>query len=166
MVPMPSAEAFTCRRCGHCCQGEGGIVLAARDIERLRLYLGLDRETLLARYTRNGDRLPYLVSGADGYCIFYKDGCGIHPGRPDVCRAWPYFRGNIIDPESHAMAMTDCPGINPEASHAEFARQGKAYLVRHGLARPGGEDVPRALADIIEEEPGEQGHGRPDIDAA
>ena len=27
--------------------------------------------------------------------------------------------------------MADCPGINPEASHAEFARQGKAYLVRH-----------------------------------
>jgi uncharacterized protein len=163
---MSHPQAFTCRRCGHCCQGEGGIVLAAHDIERLCLHLELDRETLLSRYAEHVGTLPRLVSGQDGYCIFYKDGCGIHSARPDVCRAWPYFRGNIIDPDSHAMAMTDCPGINPEVSHAEFARQGKAYLVRHGLARTGGDGVPRALSDCIEEEPGEKGHGRPDLDAA
>ena len=163
---MSPTHAFTCRRCGHCCQGTGGIVLAERDIARLAAHLNLDRDSLLARHTEHVGGMPRLVSGADGYCIFYKDGCAIHPARPDVCRAWPYFRGNLIDPASHAMAMTDCPGINPEASHDEFARQGKAYLIHHGLTRPGGDGVPRALADIVEEEPRETRHGRPDLDAA
>jgi Fe-S-cluster containining protein len=163
---MPPRDVFTCRRCGHCCQGAGGIVLAERDIERLSLHLGISRAALLSRYAETVGGMPRLVSGPDGYCVFYRDGCGIHPARPDVCRAWPFFRGNILDPESLAMAREDCPGIDPEASHEEFARQGKAYLRRHGLARTGGEGVPRALVVIVEENPGETEHGRPNLDAS
>lgn len=163
MSPM---TVFTCRRCGHCCQGVGGIVLAERDIARLAEHLGLDRGTLLSRYTETVGELPRLRCGQDGSCVFYKDGCTVHPGRPDVCRAWPFFRGNLIDPESLFMAREDCPGIDPEASHEEFARQGKAYLLRHGLARPRGEGVPRALVLDEEELPRETKHGRPDRDAS
>lgn len=167
MMPMPSREVFVCRRCGHCCQGQGGIVLDERDIARLCDYLGLDRATLLSRYAENVGEMPRLVSGPDGYCIFYREGCGVHPARPDVCRAWPFFRGNLIDPESLAMAREDCPGIDPGASHEEFARQGKAYLRRHGLARSrAGQGVPRALVVDVEESPGETEHGRPNRDAS
>lgn len=163
---MPPMTVFTCRRCGHCCQGTGGIVLAERDIERLAGHLGLEREALLSRYTETVGALPRLRCGEDGYCVFYKDGCAVHPGRPDVCRAWPFFRGNLIDPESLFMAREDCPGIHPEASHEEFARQGKAYLLRHGLARTRGEGVPQALVIVEEENPRETEHGRPDLDAS
>lgn len=163
---MPSMTVFTCRRCGHCCQGAGGIVLADSDIVRLAEHLGLDRETLLSRYTETVGTLPRLRCGEDGYCVFYKEGCAVHPGRPDVCRAWPFFRGNLIDPESLFMAREDCPGINPEASHEEFARQGKAYLLRHGLARTRGDGVPQALVLAVEERPGETEHERPDLDAS
>ena len=152
---------FTCRRCGHCCQGAGGIVLAERDVERLCQHLKLDRDTLLSRYTETVGALPRLRCGEDGYCVFYKDGCAIHPGRPDVCRAWPFFRGNIIDPESLFLAREDCPGINPAASHEEFARQGKAYLLRHGLVRSRGEGVPQALVLDIEACPEETVHAFP-----
>ena len=145
---MPSIIAFSCQRCGHCCQGVGGIVLSDTDIERLADYIQLDKETMLSRFAEHVNGKYRLITGTDDHCIFYAVGCSIHPARPDVCRAWPYFRGNIIDAESHAMAAEDCPGINPEASHKEFARQGRAYLASQGLNRKRGEGVPEALADI------------------
>lgn len=144
---MPRPDAFTCRRCGHCCHGEGGIVMSPADIDRLAAHLALEAAELLTRYARFVSGKYRLIAGADGYCVFYDEGCGVHPGRPDVCRAWPYFRGNLIDADSHAMAAEDCPGINRDVPHAEFARQGREYLARHGLARARGEGVPEALVD-------------------
>lgn len=144
---MPQVAAFICRRCGHCCQGEGGIVLSAKDIDRLADHLHLEAAALLARYAQFVSGKYRLVTGADGYCVFYNEGCSIHPGRPDVCRAWPFFRGNLIDPISHAMAAEDCPGIDRDVPHAEFARQGREYLACHGLARTRSEGVPEALVD-------------------
>lgn len=144
---MPRPDAFTCRRCGHCCHGEGGIVLSPADIDRLAGHLALAAAELLARYAQYVSGKYRLIAGADGYCVFYDEGCGVHPGRPDVCRAWPYFRGNLIDADSHAMAAEDCPGINRDVPHAEFARQGREYLAQHGLARSRGEGVPEALVD-------------------
>ena len=152
-MEMPSVVAFSCQRCGHCCEGVGGIVLSAFDIERLGDHLALDREALLQRFAEQVGGRHRLVAGPDNYCIFYEQGCAVHPARPDVCRAWPYFRGNIIDADSHAMAAEDCPGINRQAAHAEFARQGRAYLVERGLTRPRGDDVPEALADLGPETP-------------
>lgn len=140
--------------------------MAARDIERLAAHLELPQEAMLSRFAEHVGGKYRLVTGDDGYCVFYNEGCSVHPGRPDVCRAWPYFKGNIIDPQSHAMAAEDCPGINIEASHAEFARQGRAYLQSQGLYRTRGGDVPEALADIPQETPEETEHGRPGFDAS
>jgi len=162
---MSQTIAFTCQRCGHCCQGVGGIVLSDTDIDRLADHVHLDRETMLSRFAEFINGKHRLIIGTDNYCIFYTVGCSIHPARPDVCRAWPFFRGNIIDAASHAMAAEDCPGINTQASHAEFARQGRAYLASRGLNRARGEGVPEALADIPPETPEETEHGRPGFDA-
>ena len=58
---------------------------------------------------------------------------------PDVCRAWPFFRGNLVDADSWGMALDYCPGINPEAGHAAFVREGLRYLRENGLE---GDDAP------------------------
>ncbi|MEA4857065.1 MAG: YkgJ family cysteine cluster protein [Solidesulfovibrio sp.] len=162
---MACLEAFTCRRCGHCCHGEGGIVMAERDIIRLADHLHLEPAVMLSRYARFVSGKYRLIAGGDGSCVFYSDGCGVHPGRPDVCRAWPYFRGNIIDADSHAMAAEDCPGINRAVPHAEFARQGREYLARHGLSRPRGDGVPEALADIAPPQAEDSANGPCGFDA-
>ena len=63
--------AFDCKRCGHCCHGEGGIVLTAGDRERLAEHLGLAVEEMLERYAeRAGDKLRLRI-GADGFCVFF-----------------------------------------------------------------------------------------------
>jgi len=162
---MPHIIAFTCRRCGHCCQGEGGIVLSDEDIDRLANQLQMDRSDMLTRFAERVNDKYRLITGADTYCIFYEKGCSIHTARPDVCRAWPFFRGNIIDADSHAMAAEDCPGINTKASHTEFARQGRAYLESRGLNRKRGTGGPEALVDIPPEQPEETDYGRPGYNA-
>ncbi len=99
------------------------------------VYFNMEKADFLARYTEIFDGKPVLITGEDGFCYFFKEGrgCTIHEARPDVCRAWPYFRGNLIDEFSFAMAKEDCPGIVKTVSHAFFAHDGYAYLKNNGL---------------------------------
>ena len=66
----------------------------------------------------------------DGVCIFYADheGCTVHQNKPAVCKAWPFFRGNLVDPISLELAKDYCPGLNPKVSHKDFASIGRKYL--------------------------------------
>lgn len=143
--------AFECRMCGHCCHGEGGIILGPTDQERLAQHLGIPVTELLEDYTVDLNGKPCVRTGDNGYCVFFlhDKGCGVHPGRPDICRAWPFFRGNLIDESSWEMIQEYCPGVNAEAGHAEFARQGRAYLRENGLIRTNGSQDPNAL--IVDE---------------
>lgn len=147
-----SEKSFTCRRCGHCCHGRGGIVVGQRDLPRLLAYFKMEKEEFLQKYTEEFDGKPTLITGDDEYCLFFKEGegCTIHEARPDVCRAWPYFRGNLIDGFSFAMAKEDCPGIDKNVSHAFFAHDGYAYLKENNLLCTDKKTDGRAL--IVSEE--------------
>lgn len=109
--------------------------MGQRDLPRLLVYFNMEKADFLERYTEIFDGKPVLITGEDGFCYFFKEGrgCTIHEARPDVCRAWPYFRGNLIDEFSFAMAKEDCPGIVKTVSHAFFAYDGYAYLKNNGL---------------------------------
>lgn len=109
--------------------------MGQRDLPRLLVYLNMEKADFLARYTEIFDGKPVLITGEDDFCYFFEEGrgCTIHEARPDVCRAWPYFRGNLIDEFSFAMAKEDCPGIVKTVSHAFFAHDGYAYLKNNGL---------------------------------
>ena len=140
-----SNAAFECKMCGHCCQGEGGIVMTAKDRKRLATHLDISEDELIEKYTQERGGKLHLTCGNDGYCVFYSEGCGVHPGRPDVCRAWPFFRGNLVDETSWEMIHEYCPGVNHEVGHAEFVRQGKQYLRDEDLLRYDPDTSPNAL---------------------
>ena len=102
-------------------------------------YAGLDVlvQDFLAQAVQLVSGKYRIKSRADGYCLYFQEGkgCGVHPARPDICRAWPFFRGNLIAAISWEMAQDFCPGIDPGVPHAEFARQGLAYLRKQGICR-------------------------------
>lgn len=134
-APVDDSSVFTCKMCGQCCRGEGGIVVSPTDLVRITRSMNLSAEEFIDKYgERRGGKLQ-IRTGEDGACIFFRDGegCLVHEGKPDVCRAWPFFRGNIVDPDSLAMAKEFCPGIDPNCSHATFAAEGRKYLIKHGL---------------------------------
>ncbi len=133
--PASGGDAFDCKMCGHCCLGEGGIVVSPKDLVRIADHLNLTGDEFAERHgVRKGDKL-FIRVGEDGYCTFFVTGkgCGVHIAKPDICRAWPYFRGNVVDPDSLELAKDFCPGIRSDVSHAEFAKQGRAYLKENGL---------------------------------
>jgi len=140
-------DAFDCKRCGHCCHGEGGIVLTERDRDRLAAHLNLTVAEMLERFAESAGGKLRLRAGEDGYCVFYREGvgCGVHLGRPDICRAWPYFRGNLVDESSWQMIQTDCPGVVNAAGHETFVQQGVDYLYDNSLVHEPGQETPHAL---------------------
>lgn len=128
---------FKCQKCGKCCEGRGGIILGDKDIKRISVFLKMEADALKARYTmKNPAGKLALITGADGFCIFFKQGlgCKIHECKPDVCRAWPFFRGNLTDEFSFAMAREFCPGINPMIPHQLFKNIGMRWLERENLS--------------------------------
>lgn len=130
-----NGPVFSCQQCGQCCYGAGGIVLADHDARRLSRFLNLELDDFLDRFAEFVADKYRLQVGDDNYCVFFKNGCQVHEAKPDVCRAWPFFRGNLQDPDSLEMAKEYCPGIRKDADFAEFAAEGRAFLQREGLVR-------------------------------
>ncbi len=155
MVEQLSRQAFSCRMCGCCCLGQGGIVLTSRDQERLRTCLGLPLAEFLARYTEQQGEKVCLITNQANVCVFFEtgQGCSVHASKPDICRAWPFFRGNLLDVMSWKMAQDVCPGINPDVEHRDFVSQGFMYLQAQDLVRSPDPQTPTALVvqDLIEE---------------
>lgn len=120
-------------------------MLTAKDQERLRAHFGLSLEAFLKEMAETRGGKVLLRTGADGFCLLFDEGCSAHQARPDICRAWPFFKGNLEDASSWEMIQEYCPGINPKAGHAEFARQGREYLEQNGLTKKRSPDAPEAL---------------------
>ena len=127
-------QAFECKMCGHCCEGRGGIVLSPFDLARIAEHAGMAIAEFTSFYVEERNGKLVVRTGSDGFCVFFRqgEGCTVHLGRPDICRAWPFFKGNLTDPFSLQMACEDCPGIT-DVSFEEFRRQGLKYLREHGL---------------------------------
>ena len=145
-----SSVVFACRRCGECCRGEGGIVVGPRDLPRLCAHLRMDAESFIAAYAYRQKGKIKIRTGADGFCLFFLSGTGciVHGAKPDICRAWPFFRGNMVDDASLSMAKEFCPGINPAVRHDAFVRAGLVYLEEHQLGASDSEHEANALCGV------------------
>lgn len=130
MTNESSLTVFDCRMCGHCCTGKGGIIVSPKDLQRLAAHMSLPPQTVLEQYCERMGGKWQVRCGDDGRCIFFRDGrgCAVHEGKPSICKAWPFFRGNLEDALSWELAKDFCPGITRDASHEDFARQGRQYL--------------------------------------
>ena len=137
--------------CGACCQGKGGIVVGPRDLPRLCAHLHMETESFIALYGYRQDGKIKIRTGPDDGCIFFSrgTGCSIHKVKPDICRAWPFFRGNMVDEESLAMAKGFCPGINADLGHDAFVRAGLRYLEEHQLKACDPDHEANALIGVL-----------------
>ena len=102
---------------------------------------------------RRGGKL-HIRATEEALCIFFVQGtgCAVHVAKPNICRAWPYFRGNLLDADSFELSKDFCPGIPAGLAHADFQRQGLACLVREHLSGNAGADEANALQinDLLE----------------
>lgn len=115
------AKIFSCRQCGHCCHGETTVSLTGDDLARMVAHLRLPEAEVKRRYLReNGGIIQMQV--VDGHCIFYNEGCTIHPGKPWRCTEWPLHPSILADRANFEAIRDSCPGIKSEVSYEEFCR--------------------------------------------
>lgn len=111
---------FDCHQCGGCCSGpgEGYIWLIQAEIKFIADYLSESVEQVRQKYLRRvGPRTSIIEEAVSKDCIFAReiDGqkkCAIYPVRPNQCRTWPFWAGNLQSASKWNQATGECPGIN------------------------------------------------------
>jgi hypothetical protein len=120
-----ASPVFSCRQCGECCRGKGGILVTPEEARQLAAFLALPLEEFQACYLV-ASPLGAQVAAPEGVCIFLTDNrCRVHPVKPHICRQWPFLPVLLADPEELEHAKGACPGIEPACSHAEFVAAAK-----------------------------------------
>lgn len=117
-------DIFKCRLCGDCCNGFGGTYVSAEDIKNISDYINDKPEQFIKKYCDpSGSRL-LLSTGNNGTCIFFDTDkqCTIHPVKPYMCRAWPFIKTIIKNPENWNAMANSCQGMKKNIPAADLKR--------------------------------------------
>ncbi len=117
---MDPEEIFSCRMCGDCCRGYGGTYLTPADMAGVSAYIGCDPAVFAEKYCQRSGRRFVLAQQENGYCIFWKEKCTIHPVKPRMCRAWPFIRAVLVDPGNWFAMAGSCPGMRTDVSEEQI----------------------------------------------
>ena len=124
-------KIFTCTRCGFCCQGETTVSLDQNDRKRMAAALQIGEQELEDRFLRRTADLVQMKT-EEGHCIFYRDGCLVHEGRPWRCGQWPLVPALLNGEDNFLIISGSCPGINKDISYEDFCNLLKHYYRLHG----------------------------------
>jgi uncharacterized protein len=83
--------------------------------------LNIPEEEVKQKYWRVTDKTVQMKV-IDGHCIFYKDGCTVHTGRPWRCGQWPLHPSILSDEDNFHIISDSCPGIKKDISYAKFCQ--------------------------------------------
>lgn len=117
-------DIFECQLCGDCCNGFGGTYVTDQDIANISCFIQADPTTFVATYCDYSGSRPLLTTGSDGSCIFFdkEKQCTIHPVKPYMCKAWPYLKTLIKNPENWTAMASACPGIKRQVPPKDLQR--------------------------------------------
>ena len=113
------SEIFSCTMCGYCCQGETTVSLNANDKANMIKFLQLSEEEVKDRYWRVSGNIVQMKT-VEGHCIFFKEGCTVHGGRPWRCAQWPLHPSILEDQNNFLTIAESCPGIKKEIGYEKF----------------------------------------------
>ena len=127
MIVTEYEDIFKCKQCGHCCHGETTVSLDEEDVKRMVKYIGLPFEEVKEKYLRvTGNVIQMKI--VDGHCIFYRDGCTVHQGKPWRCGQWPLHPSILTDEANLAAIRESCPGLAKDMPYDEFCKKLAALL--------------------------------------
>ncbi|OQY11468.1 MAG: zinc/iron-chelating domain-containing protein [Desulfobacteraceae bacterium 4572_19] len=114
---LSASDIFKCKQCGECCTGYGGTYVTDKDINAIANYTNISSKKILSDFCSISGTKPLLAVGESGKCIFFNKLCTIHPVKPYMCRAWPFIKNVIVDPENWNIMANSCPGIKKDIPH-------------------------------------------------
>lgn len=112
-------EIFSCTRCGYCCHGETTVSLDSSDQTNMIATLDIPADQVRERYWLIRGNIVQMKT-IEGHCIFFNEGCTVHPGRPWRCRQWPLHPSILIDENNFHSISESCPGINRNVGYDRF----------------------------------------------
>ncbi len=117
-------DIFECRLCGECCKGFGGTYVTDQDIIKIASFINADPETFVETHCDMSGSRPVLTLGPNGSCVFFdkEKQCTIHPVKPYMCRAWPYIKTIIKNPENWNAMAGACPGMKKNIPNKDLIR--------------------------------------------
>lgn len=126
-------DIFECQLCGECCKGFGGTYVTGEDIKKISEFICFDEKKFIDTYCDPSGSRYVLTLGKDGSCIFFdkEKQCTIHPVKPYMCRAWPFLKAIIKNPENWNIMANSCPGMKkniPEGSLKQIVKKEKEKL--------------------------------------
>jgi hypothetical protein len=103
---------FECKRCGVCCTGDPGIIYVDKnEVARIAEYISVRASRFIEKYLFPVRTGYSIGEHADGRCLFYKDGCSIHPVRPSQCKTFPFWFENLRSSKKWRKMARECSGI-------------------------------------------------------
>ncbi len=119
-----SRDIFDCQLCGQCCKGFGGTYVTRADIKNIAVFIKADPDTFAATYCDMSGKRPVLTLNDQGTCIFFdpEKQCTIHPVKPYMCKAWPFIKTIIKNPENWDIMANSCPGMKKQMPHKDLQR--------------------------------------------
>ena len=111
---LEPGDVFQCLKCGDCCHGFGGTVISAEDSRAIAEYTGIDPDRFATDYCVQSGERTLLSQGPDGYCVFWKKICTVHPVKPRMCRQWPFIDSILVDPRNWLIMADSCPGMRTD----------------------------------------------------
>ncbi len=106
--------SFGCTQCGNCCTGQPGYVWVGQDeIQQIAEYLDRSVGEIRLLHTRLARGRTSLTEFANGDCTFFDPRtrrCRVYPARPRQCQTWPFWRSNLVSPQSWKETQDACPG--------------------------------------------------------
>jgi len=120
MLHMPSLTvlnlhtAFSCKRCGSCCEIGGVVTVTGYEVQRISRHLGCDPDEIIAEPSFDYDHLDAVYHFLGRYpCMFFDSAtreCRIHPVRPLACRKFPFL--SIAEGSCSPDVLFICPAMS------------------------------------------------------
>ncbi len=117
---LKGEDIFQCLECGACCKGFGGTYVSESDVKKISKYIDIIPEIFIQKYCAISGSKYVLIQGKDDNCIFYskKKQCTIHPVKPYMCKAWPFIKTIISNPENWNAMAGSCHGMTKDIEHS------------------------------------------------
>ncbi|OQY00569.1 MAG: zinc/iron-chelating domain-containing protein [Desulfobacteraceae bacterium 4572_130] len=117
MLIKNSNNIFECQQCGKCCFGFGGTYVTKKDINKIAEYLNITPGSFINQFCDKSGTKNILTQKKNGFCIFFDKNCTIHPVKPYMCKAWPFLKTILKNPENWDAMANSCKGMKKQIPH-------------------------------------------------
>ncbi len=103
---------FECQKdCNVCCMRPGVVYFSEEDILAAANFLKMPQLEFKTKYLDHVND-SWFVDVGNNPCPFLKsNGCSIHSAKPRQCRAYPFWRENLLSKKHWKVTGEVCPGI-------------------------------------------------------